>query len=297
MASNATFKDSTNVWLFCKVGTYAISYGCNADTTVVTMLAAPAKQYTMGHVTPGRFDQSATASDDDGSTFRRFTRNTLGLRDSVMLGPLTIKYVFDPFDGLRTVTSLPNTSTRTDQYTTNNESYNWTYTDTTVNPLYRQSERFDSLGRISSEVMGYPYAQWASSYQLNRRPAYDSLGRVRQVNWSDQSCMAWPGSNPDSLSADQGWRYACSPTPIFSETYTYDAVGNRTDNSMAIHTGNRLYTVAWAAFEYDADGNMIRRTNTSTGAVDAVLLGCGKPFGQRARLWWRGRCVPSGLSL
>ncbi len=149
VASNATFKDSTNVWYYCKVGTYAISYGCNADTTVVTMLAAPSKQYTMGYVTPGRFDQSATASDADGNAFRRFTRNTLGLRDSVMLDPLTMKYVFDSYDGLRTTTSLPNTSTRTDQYTANNESFSWSYTDTTANPLYRRSEQLDSLGQVS----------------------------------------------------------------------------------------------------------------------------------------------------
>ncbi|MDQ2889717.1 MAG: RHS repeat-associated core domain-containing protein [Gemmatimonadota bacterium] len=226
--------------------------------------------------------------------------------DSVMLGPLTMKYVFDSYDGLRTTTSLPNTSTRTDQYTTNNESFSWSYTDTTANPLYRRSERLDSLGRVSSEVMGYPHAQWASIYQLNRRPAYDSLGHARQVAWSYQTCMAWPGSNADSLSADLGWRYACSPTPMFSEVYTYDAVGNRTDNSMAIHTGNRLYTVAWATYEYDADGNLIRRTDTNTGQVrqfywdatshlDSVLVSGGglaayrvdyryDPFG---RLAWR----------
>lgn len=63
------------------------------------------------------------------------------------------------------------------------------------------------------------------------------------------------------------FRDLCSPAPIFTESYAYDAVGNRTDNSMAVHAGNRLYTVAWATFEYDADGNMIRRTNTSTGQL------------------------------
>ncbi len=177
----------------------------------------------MGHTTPGRFDQAGTSSDDEGFTSfeRKFTRNTLGLRDSVTLGPLAMSYAFDAYNGLRTTTTLPNNSTRNDQYTTNNESYNWTYTDTAINPLYRRSERFDLVGRIMSEQMGYPYPGYATNYQLNRQMAYDTLGHLSQIAVSYQTCMAWPGSNPDSLSADQGFRDLCSPAPIFTESYAY----------------------------------------------------------------------------
>jgi len=269
VASNATVKDSTMSLLYCQTGQYSISYACNSDTTVVTMASNPAKHYTMGMTAPGAFNQASSSSDDDGYTQfeSKFSRNSLGLADSVTLGPLTMKYVYDPYDGLLTTTSLPNTSTRTDQYTTNNEEYNWTYTDTTINPLYRRSYRVDLLGRVTSEQMGYPYSSLASSYQLNREAAYDSLGHVSQVDWSYQSCMAWPGSNPDSLSADQGWRDLCSPSAIFSESYSYDAVGNRTDADAAYDLGNRLTSVDWATYVYDADGNVTSRTDANTGQL------------------------------
>lgn len=147
-------------------------------------------------------------------------------------------------DGLLTTTSLPNTSTRTDQYTTNHESYNWTYTDTTINPLYRRSERFDSLGRIMSEQMGYP--AFPSLAQMNREVQYDNVGHVSQVDWSGQMCVGWPASTPDSVNNDQGFRDICSPTPLFSESYTYDAVGNRSGGGAAYDAGNRLTSDDWA---------------------------------------------------
>jgi len=152
VASNATIKDSTTSLLYCNTGLHSISYACNSDTTVVTLLSSPGKHYTMGNTTPGAFSQAGSESDDDGTGFtHNFMRNTLGLADSVTLGPLTMKYVYDQYDGLLTTTSLPNTSTRTDSYTTNNEEYNWTYTDTTINPLYRRAYRVDLLGRVTSE--------------------------------------------------------------------------------------------------------------------------------------------------
>lgn len=164
--------------------------------------------------------------------------------------------------------------------------------------------------------MGYPYASWASSYQLNREPAYDSLGHVAQVNWSDQSCMAWPASSPDSVNADQGFRDLCSPSPIFSESYSYDAVGNRTDAGAGYNPGNRLTSVSWAMYVYDADGNVTSRTDTGTGQLmqfywdagsqlDSVLVSGGGSASYRVdyrydpygRLTWRSASAgPTGAS-
>jgi RHS repeat-associated protein len=271
VASNATVKDSSTSRLFCYTGQNSTSDACNADTTVVTMVGGvnTGAHYTMGSATPGAFNAMTSQGDDDGFTQfeSKFTRNSLGEPDSVTLGPLTMKYVYDQYNGLLTTTTLPNGSTRTDQYTTNNEPYNWTYSDTTINPLYRRSYRVDLLGRVTSEQMGYPYSSLANSYQLNREAAYDSLGHVSQVNWSYQSCTAWPGSNPDSLSADQGWRDICSPSAVFSESYSYDAVGNRTDAGAGYNPGNRLTSVSWAMYVYDADGNVISRTNTANNQL------------------------------
>jgi RHS repeat-associated protein len=295
VASNATVKDSSASLLYCYTGQYSTSdacNACNADTTVVTLVSTGA-HYTMGATTPGAFNATTTAGDDDGfiQFESKFTRNSLGQADSVTLGPLTMKYVYDQYNGLLTTTTLPNNSTRTDQYTTNNELYNWTYSDATINPLYRRSYRVDLLGRVTSEQMGNPGAPL--DYQVNREVAYDTLGHVSQVNWSNQTCMAWPGSNPDSLSADQGWRYLCNPSALFSESYSYDAVGNRTDGGAVYSLGNRLTSVSSATssatYAYDADGDVTSRTDTGTGQLmqfywdagsqlDSVLIsGGGQP--------------------
>jgi YD repeat-containing protein len=308
VASNATSTDSSTTLYYCMTGPYSQSDACTSDTTIVTLLGTPGKQYKIGSSTPASFTQPVTSSDDDGyTTFEsKFTRNNLGLADSVTLGPLTMTYHYDSDEGLVSSVVLPNGTVKTNNYTTNDELYNWSYTDTGINPLYRRAYRLDLLGRVTSEQMGYPYASLASTYQLNREAAYDSLGHVAQVDWTYQSCMAWPGSNPDSLSADQGWRDLCSPTPIFSESYAYDAVGNRTDNGAGYNPGNRLTSVSWAAYVYDADGNVTSRTDTGTGQVmqfywdagsqlDSVLVSGGGQASYRVdyrydgygRLIWR----------
>lgn len=267
--SNATVKDSSIVSPSCATGQYSVSSTCTADTTFVTFAG---KTYTLGHVTPGQLTADETTGlDDAGATSKRFTWNArLGTPNSVTLDPLTMSYGYDAKDGLNTTTTLPGLDVQTDSFTTAHQAYTWTFSDSVnANPLYRRAERFDTLRRIVFEQMGYPYQSVATSYQLNRAVAYDTLGHLTQVDWSYQSCMAWPGSNADSLSQDLGWRYRCTPTPIFSEGYSYDAVGNRTDYGMAGHyaAGNRLTMSTSAAYEYDADGNLIRRTDATTGQV------------------------------
>lgn len=50
--------------------------------------------------------------------------------------------------------------------------------------------------------------------------------------------------------------------------YGYDLVGNRTDSGAVVTTGNRLTQIAGYTYEFDADGNVTRRTG---GGVDQYL--------------------------
>ena len=58
-----------------------------------------------------------------------------------------------------------------------------------------------------------------------------------------------------------------------AESYAYDSVGNRTSSHLAAgysyDQGNRLTTDGVFAYIYDANGNMIRKTETATGLVTA----------------------------
>ncbi len=51
------------------------------------------------------------------------------------------------------------------------------------------------------------------------------------------------------------------------ETYTYDASGNRTTAGYETSENNRLLTDGTFSYEYDGEGNRIRRTENATGTV------------------------------
>jgi len=50
------------------------------------------------------------------------------------------------------------------------------------------------------------------------------------------------------------------------EAYTYDSAGNRTGSGYVVGTGNRLLSDGTYDYEYDDEGNLIRRTEKATGA-------------------------------
>jgi len=46
-------------------------------------------------------------------------------------------------------------------------------------------------------------------------------------------------------------------------TFTYDAVGNRTDNGAVVDTANRVRQFGRWTLEYDDDGNLIHKFDAS----------------------------------
>jgi len=52
-----------------------------------------------------------------------------------------------------------------------------------------------------------------------------------------------------------------------NEGYTYDASGNRTGGGYQVSPDNRLLADSTHTYEYDAEGNLSRRTETATGAA------------------------------
>jgi RHS repeat-associated protein len=84
--------------------------------------------------------------------------------------------------------------------------------------------------------------------------------------------VAEPG-NAATLTYDAGLQLtgvAHSARP--SESYTYDAAGNRLASHFqgtpaTVGPGNRLLEVGDLALEYDFEGNLVRETNTATGAI------------------------------
>jgi RHS repeat-associated protein len=119
---------------------------------------------------------------------------------------------------------------------------------------------YDSAGRIVREIRsvegtGIGYDWQATGY------TYDRLGRLRaesiMVNSSPPaSCDsgAIVDEYGNSCLSGYGW-VATSGT-----TYSYDAVGNRTDRSGSYTTGNRITAFDGCPYTTDADGNVTSRT-------------------------------------
>jgi YD repeat-containing protein len=65
-------------------------------------------------------------------------------------------------------------------------------------------------------------------------------------------------NSTSQLTAATGWR---------SESYSYDALGNRTMSGYSTGTGNRLASDGTFNYVYDNEGNLLTKTEISTGKV------------------------------
>lgn len=117
--------------------------------------------------------------------------------------------------------------------------------------------KYDSLGHISSLQ-----SAWRN---LQKQLSYDSLGRLKSTQYRTQPCQSWPAAgNIDSVF---GFIDTCVSSPDSTHVFTYDQVGNRTDQAYIYTDGNRVIEFGNLTFQYDADGNITQKTNSSSGLV------------------------------
>lgn len=121
---------------------------------------------------------------------------------------------------------------------------NWTYA-------------YDALDRTKS------LAQGTSSNNTERTASYDNMGRLSQ--WTDTEHE--PGEpyteceDPTQIFGEGCTTfYPIVSNTLRSESYTYDAVGNRTDRGGTVQTGNRLTSFNGYTMTYDNDGNLLTKS-------------------------------------
>jgi len=113
---------------------------------------------------------------------------------------------------------------------------------------------YDVLDRLRTLVRGVENAS------TQRTASYDLQGRLSRASDSSVTSSTRPVcDDPMDLSTchdelDEQW------TALRDESYSYDAVGNRTDHGAAITTGNRLTTFDGNTMTYDTDGNMLTKS-------------------------------------
>lgn len=128
----------------------------------------------------------------------------------------------------------------------------------------------DSLDRITSRTNGL--------LDTTMTFAYDKMGEL--TNWKTLYYATQETCTPDSKRMDGEVCVGSNPVTLQNTTYSYDSVGNRTDGSPTIATGNRL--TSWQGFTltYDSVGNLVHKQKTgfdqllawnSTGQLDSAV--------------------------
>jgi RHS repeat-associated protein len=253
MAWNSVARDS----LFNTYIDTAIS-----GTTDITRFATDATKYfrTLHSVIDEwTGDDSITVATNTGNTFAVVTYgkvpNVPGAR-SITVDSVTDYPLLDQKQRLTEVTTgrTSGTSVYTlSGYTTGDRPARLAFATPGVDSVFERAYAYDSVSRVQAiqQVRGH----------LQRQFSYDSLGRLSAVAYRNQPCQTWPGT-PDT---DFGWRDTCVGTADSVQTFTYDAVGNRTDHGGTYTAGNRITHFGPWTFTYDADGNVTQKQDTTTG--------------------------------
>lgn len=257
--------------------TSAATWSYSSNDRVVTG-GSPADTETTYLGVSGQPDSTLTTM--AGQTFwRRYRYTVAQLLDSVNVtgGGITFtarKYLYGAVGALSTVALNGDTTSLTRDYrgletmlafrgdsavsyeNNSTSGLSQSYTGGTYSGGVVLSVAYDSLVRLSRQVLG--------NQRLGTQYYYDAVGRV-----AAESTIYYHGTPPGSCSGnpwptmedygntcidDAGW-YAS-----FGTTYSYDAVGNRTDSTGTYGTGDRMTSFAGCTYETDADGDVTSRS-------------------------------------
>ena len=162
-------------------------------------------------------------------------------------------------DGLLTSVQLPNAASLTQGYVSTHRRASTEYSDFSL-----QAEFWRAYEQTTQAQLGkrhYPGG-------LYRSFRYDKARRV--LGFTDYQTPDGTGCQGSyRIDPDTGARCTTTGIPqvLGGETYTYDALGNRTDRGAVVETGNRLTQFSGDTLQYDADGNLTRKAGNGTAQV------------------------------
>jgi RHS repeat-associated protein len=114
---------------------------------------------------------------------------------------------------------------------------------------------YDAVGRLTELTHADASNQPLVQYQYER----DAAGQlVRETHHGRTTTYRYDST---------GQLVAADHTGQSDENYTYDAAGNRTGGDYVTGPGNRVLADGAFTYDYDAEGNLIRRTAVDTGNV------------------------------
>lgn len=191
---------------------------------------------------------STNITSNTGVTFnsRKANYSSSGFLTSLMLDLTSVTFAPDA-DGTGGTTTLPGNGIRTSHALATHSTADVSFGNPNLNGAFRRQYHYDQAGRIDQVMTGSP-----TSF------SYDALGRLssRSVQSCTGTFSAWPPTDTTS-----GPYATCTGGTTLTDAFTYDAMGNRTDQGGVPTTGNRYSTLKNASYYYDADGNVTQKYN------------------------------------
>jgi RHS repeat-associated protein len=229
--------------------------------SVVTRLAGRRFRFLYRRNGVGALDSISLADTAGGLTFRtrRFIRHAaLQQIDTMRLAQGWLTGFKRNRDGLVTQTTFFGDSPVTSiyrAYTLRHTLWRDSLNDTALTTALGRAWGYDSLSRVLREIRGRP-----SGAPPGRAFVYDRMGRLAQERFGPVYVSLCGIPNP-------AYGYVC-PTfvPDSVHTFSYDAVGNRTDNGGTYAAGNRILTFGQLSFWHDLDGNVSRKAGVQDNA-------------------------------
>jgi RHS repeat-associated protein len=149
-------------------------------------------------------------------------------------------------------TAFPGGLAQNNLFTSDGRLVSTTFSSSSVNQKLGAKFDYDSLGRLSTRTSVLDDLQW--QYE------YDAIGQLVRYGKYRKGVLG---------NCDPAWQ-DCTPIwlPMLQEDYTYDASGNRTDRGGATTSGSNRYTAFNDfTYEYDAEGNLKRKSSTKSAFV------------------------------
>jgi RHS repeat-associated protein len=233
-------------------------------------LASKTITYTMN-------DLNRLSGYSDGNTVGISTYDTRQLRktrESVNYGTFTLNYSTDYFaNGRKKSFTGPDGSTVNYTYDLNNQlatiqlptigsitvnSYTWNSPNQITLPGGTvRIQNYDPLMRLKQVQVKDP----GQTEILNYQYGLDNVGNIK-TKTTEHGNYVYDYDELYRLKA------ATNPSPLLSEGYTYDAVGNRLTDSKTIgnwgyNANNQLTDIDNITYDYDVNGNTIKKTNAT----------------------------------